>query len=317
MPRRVAVAALLAAAGLALAGCSSTGTSAGDGLGNGLQTSSASPGSVDATGRVAVVAGENVWGDIARQIGGSRVSVLSIISDPSVDPHEYESSLADATAVAHARLVIVNGAGYDEFLSRLLGAAHPSGRQVITVADTVGVHGSNPNPHLWYDPGYVETTARTISQHLTSIDPSGGATFAANLRTFLAGEQRVTGEVGLIKAKYAGTPVGYTERVAGYLVDAAGLRLDTPSGFAQAVEDGTDPNPLDNAAFEADLTQHRVKVLIYNAQVTDAITSHVKSLAEQSHIPVVGMTETMPSNEPDFQTWQLDQAQALLAALGG
>jgi len=301
---------------LGLAGCSSGGaTNGGSDLGNGLGKGTGPTPS--GHGGIAVVAAENMWGDILAQIGGAKVSVTSIISDPNADPHEYESSVTDAAAIAHARLVVINGAGYDDFVSKLVSADNTAHRVVLSVADVVGVHGSNPNPHLWYDPDYVQTAARAFERELAGISPADSATFSANLSAFLSGEQAVVGVADQIKSRYAGTKVGYTERVAGYLVRAAGLQLGTPSGFAQAIEDGNDPSPLDSATFEHVITTRAIKVLIYNSQVTDTATSRIKQLASSHGIPIVGMSETFPTADKDFQTWQLDQARALLAALGG
>ena len=61
------------------------------------------------SGVVKVVAGENFWGNMAAQIGGRHVQVTSILSNPNTDPHEYEADVANALAVAEARLVIANG----------------------------------------------------------------------------------------------------------------------------------------------------------------------------------------------------------------
>lgn len=268
-------------------------------------------------GRIGVVAGENFWGDIAAQIGGDRVAVTAFISDAGADPHEYESNVRDAGVLAQSSVVLENGLGYDDFLGRMLAAGPGGKRTVLRVADIVGVRGDNANPHLWYGPRYVITAANAIEAALARAAPADTSVFRANLRGFLAGEQRVVDVVGQIKAKYAGTAVAYTERVPGYLIAAAGLRLGTPGSFAQSIEDGKDPSPGDNAAFEQALRTHTVKVLIYNAQVTDSATQHLRDLASRSGIPVVGMSETLPAGAPDFQTWQADQARALLAALGG
>ncbi len=75
--------------------------------------------------------------------------------------------------------------------------------------------------------------------------------------------------------------------------------------------------PADTEAFDSAITNRTVKVLLYNAQVTDAQTDKIKSLARASHVPIVGVTETLPSSDHDFQSWQLRQANELLAALGG
>ncbi len=265
--------------------------------------------------QVTVVAAENFWGDIAGQIGGTGVDVSSIITDPNTDPHEYETSAADARAVARADLVIENGVGYDDFVDKLVNASRNGSRHVIKVEDVV--HPAESNPHLWYDPAYVEAAAHAIEAQLAALAPESAATFAANLREFLAAEQQVDDVVEQIKAKHAGTAVGYTERVAGYLVEAAGLRLGTPASFARAIEDGDDPSPRDTIRFRLALQNHTVAVLLYNAQVTSPATAQLRALAEREHIPVVGVTETMPSGAVNFQSWQAGQAQALLAALGG
>jgi zinc/manganese transport system substrate-binding protein len=268
-------------------------------------------------GRIGLVAGENFWGNIAAQIGGNRVAVKSLIGDSGADPHEYESTVDDAAAVANAKVVLANGLGYDDFLSKLVSASPSGKRTMLTVADIVGVDGANPNPHLWYHPTYVREAARAIEAALAKASAPDASMFQANLATFLRGEQRVVDIVDRIKAKYAGEPIAYTERVPGYLVAAAGLKLATPASFSQSLEDGNDPSPRDNAAFEQALTDRTVRVLIFNAQVTDSATKHLRDLAAKSGVPVVSMTETMPSTEPDFQTWQAHQASDLLAALGG
>src|SRR5947209_4330256 len=77
----------------------------------------------DSGGRIRVVAAENFYGSIVAQIGGPRVQVTSIIKDPSADPHEYTGNVEDTDAVARARLVVVNGAGYDTFMDKLVAAS--------------------------------------------------------------------------------------------------------------------------------------------------------------------------------------------------
>ncbi len=294
---RLASAAL--AAGALLAGCGS-----------------ASSPPAAAGGRLAVVAAENFWGDIARQIGGAQVSVTSIITDPNADPHSYETDPRDAAAINNAALVIENGAGYDDFIDKLLSTNPNTGRDVLSIARTVGA-GGNPNPHLWYNPDYVTAAAHAIETHLASHDQAHAADFQANLQTFLAAYQPYVDTLATIRARHAGTPIAYTERVPGYLVEKAMLRLATPASFAQSIEDGNDPSPADTAAMDDAMTHRLVKVLLYNAQVTSPTTQKVRDLATANGIPVVGVAETIPAGQPTFQAWQLHQALAILAALGG
>jgi zinc/manganese transport system substrate-binding protein len=289
-------AALLMVAGPALAGC---GPATPPGRG------------------IAVVVAENVWGNVISQIGGSHVSVTSVIKDPSIDPHSYEADPQVASTVSTASFVVENGAGYDDFMDNLLSTDPSSSRDLVNVARVVGATGGSTNPHLWYNPAYVTSAARAFEAHLASHDPADSSAFEANLRTFLAAYQPYVDTLQAIKNRHAGAPVGYTERLPGYLVADAGLRLATPAPFAQAIEDGNDPSPADVAAMDRAVSQHQVRVLIYNAQVTSPATEAVKSLAIAAAIPVVGMSETIPAGQPSFQAWQIEQAQSVLAALGG
>lgn len=271
---------------------------------------SASP----ADGRIQVVAGENFWGDVVSQIGGDHVDVTSVISSPDDDPHEYESSSRNAIAVATSQLVVENGLGYDDFMGKLVDSsgAHPA---VLDVADVLGVSGADPNPHLWYDVDRLPQVAAKVATELAGIDPEHKAEFEANAAAFDAALQPWRDVVARIKQEYAGTEIAYTERVPGYLVQAAGLRLGTPVGFSQAVEEGSDPSPADTVAFDDAIRSRAVKALLYNAQVTDAQTSQIKQLATSAGVPILGVTETMPPRYHHLQDWQLTQARALLAAL--
>src|SRR5690242_15463656 len=158
----LAVVTLLLTATLASSACSSSGAT---------------------TGRVRVVAGINVWGDIARQIGGAHVHVTSIVTNPQDDPHQFESNPRDAAAVADARVVIVNGLGYDDFMRKLLSVTRGH-RTVLTVAKVLGVRGNDANPHLWYDAPRVHEVAAAIEAALVAADPRDAPDFAANLAAF-------------------------------------------------------------------------------------------------------------------------------------
>jgi zinc/manganese transport system substrate-binding protein len=300
----VGVAAVVAA--LVVAGCGSS-----------AQPASGATATDAPTGVVRVVAAENFWGNIAAQIGGTHVAVTSIISDPNADPHIYESDPRDAAALAHAQLVIENGLGYDDFMDKLLSATKNSSRQVLSVQKVLAISGDNPNPHIWYDTARLPQVAAAIESQLATADPADAAEFHNHAATFDASLQPLLDTVAQIKAKYAGTAVSYTERVPGYLVQAAGLVLGTPAAFSQAIEDGNDPNPLDTATFDADISNRKVKVLLYNSQVTDAQTTKIKQLATAAGVPIVGVSETLPPTDANFQAWQLRQDKALLAALGG
>lgn len=310
--RPAASVAVLAATTLMLGACHSTSPSTGASATTSAEAASSSP-----TAAVDVVASTNVWGDIARQIGGEHVAVTSIMADPNTDPHQFEADAKTGAALSKAQFVIENGLGYDDFMDKLLAASPNSNRVVLNAADAMKISGQDANPHIWYDIAAVPMVASAIADQLGKIDPADAATFSANAKTFTDSLAPITAAIANIKSKYPGAPVGYTERVPGYLVTAAGLKLATPASFAQAIEDGNEPGPADNAAMGAELRDKSIKVLLYNGQVTSPATDAVKQLAQTSGVPVVGVTETLPPGDKDFQDWQLRQINELTTALGG
>ena len=266
------------------------------------------------TNGLQVVAAENFWGNIAQQLGGPYVHVTSIITDPNADPHLYESSAKDASEVASAKVVIVNGLGYDDFMNKLLGASNVSGRQVLT-AQQILQEPNGSNQHIWYNIPRVDEVAAQITNAYVAKDPAHKTAYQRNLVTFDQSLQPLLATINQIKQTYGGTPVAYTEPVPGYMLEAAGLDVETPEGFAKSIEDGTDPSPADASTMDALMTNNSVKVLLYNAQATSPVTEHVKTLADQAGIPVIGVTETLPANKTSYQSWMASELQELQSAL--
>jgi zinc/manganese transport system substrate-binding protein len=294
---RVLGRALVALFVLAVGGCSPSAPS---------QSPSGAP--------IAVLGAENFYADLLAQIGGSHVTASSILNDPSSDPHEYEASPAAAKLVADSKLVIVNGIGYDDFMEKLLGASTRPDRMVINVQDILGVK-DDVNVHVWYDPATMPKVAEAATAALAKIDPQNAAYFAEGKGKYLAALKPFNDKIAVMKAKYAGTPIAFTENVAGYLTDAIGLRILTPPAFMEAIESGTDPAPADVAAEHDLITGRKVKALVYNSQVTSALTEQLRALAVQNDVPVVAVAETIPKEFKTFREWQLAQLDELERAL--
>ena len=267
-------------------------------------------------GKIHAVAGENFYGDLVSRVGGDLVSVTSILNDPNVDPHTYESSPQNAQAVADATLVVENGLGYDAFVDHLIGASPRSDREVVDVQQLLGL-ADGVNPHVWYDPPTMPKVARAVADDLEKLEPASKSTFEANLKSYLDSFASLTSKIAEVKSRFPGTPVAYTEAVAAYLLGALGFRDLTPSGFARSIEAGTDPAPSDVAAQSDLLTGHKIKLLLYNSQATSPVTESIKSLASGSGVPVVGVSETMPSGGAGFVAWQVAQLNSIESALGG
>jgi zinc/manganese transport system substrate-binding protein len=270
--------------------------------------------STGAKGKLAVVAAEDTYGNIAAQLGGHHVLVTSLLTSPSADPHLFEPSTSSDLAVADARVALQNGLGYDAFMTRLENASPSKTRVVVTMADVLGVHGNDANPHLWYDVPQLDRIATGISSALERADPNHTNAYRRGLQRFERSLEPLRREVATIRTRFHGAPVAYTEPVPGYLIAAAGLQNLAPDSFTRPLEEGTEPAPAAVAAMNELVTQHRIRVLLYNAQAVSPITAQLRAAALKAGIPVVPVTETLPIGLT-FQHWQLEQARALAAAL--
>jgi zinc/manganese transport system substrate-binding protein len=266
-------------------------------------------------GRIVVIGAESQYADVISQVGGQYVQATGIMSNPNTDPHSFEASPAIVREVSEARLVVQNGLGYDEFMTTIENAAPSSGRQVINVQQLLKLPDSTPNPHLWYDPATMPKVADAIAAKLSAVEPDHAAYFTANAKRFTAALDAWYGAIAAFKKAYAGTPVATTEPVADYLLTAVGADNRTPWTFQADIMNGVDPSPQDVAAERALFTERKVNVFLYNQQVTDSLTESLIALAKQSHIPVVGVYETMPAPGYDYQTWMLTEVQALREAV--
>ena len=106
-----------------------------------------------------------------------------------------------------------------------------------------------------------------------------------------------------------------TEPVADYMLQAAGADNLTPFAFQADIMNGTDPSAQDTAVERSLFTQHKVKVFLYNQQVTDTLTELFITLAQQNHVPVVGVYETMPVPGFNYQSWMLTEVRDLTKAV--
>jgi zinc/manganese transport system substrate-binding protein len=274
----------------------------------------ASPVARAADGKIAVVAAENFYGDIARQIGGDRVAVTSIMSNPDQDPHLFETTPSIVKQIADAQIVIFNGADYDTWMEKLLKAAPRPGRLTVHVAALTG-HKAGDNPHLWYDPSVMVAVARLLEADLAKADRAHGKDYGARLAAFEASLKPINDKIAAIRAKYAGAPVTASEPVFGYMAQALGLKMRNEQ-FQLSVMNDTEPSARDIAAFERDLKDHKVRVMFYNKQASSKIVQRLVELARAAKVPVVGVTEMQPANM-SFQDWMLGQLNDTDKALAG
>jgi zinc/manganese transport system substrate-binding protein len=240
--------------------------------------------------------------------------VTSILTNPTADPHLFEPVTSSGLALSRAKVVLQNGLGYDAFMTKLENAEPGKSRVVVTMADALDVHGTDANPHLWYDVPRLDRIGSAIATALEKADPPHAGAYAAGLRRFDDSLGPLQHEIASIGKRYHGAPVAYTEPVPGYLVTAARLRNLAPDSFTRAIENGSEPPPSAVAAMDELIAKQRIRALLYNSQSVSPITARLRDAARAARIPVVPMTETLPAGV-SLQQWQLDQARALAAAL--
>jgi len=272
-------------------------------------------GSSGSGGKIVAVGAENEYADVIAQVGGKYVQVSAIMSNPNTDPHTFEASASVARLVSSAQLVVQNGVGYDGFMNTIENAAPNSARKAIVVQNLLGLPDSTPNPHLWYKPGTMPAVANAIAADLAALQPAHASYFKANASAFISSLAAWNDAMAAFKAKYPNTPVATTEPVADYMLQAVGADNLTPFAFQADIMNGTDPSAQNVAVERSLFTQHKVKVFVYNQQVTDSLTDSFISLAKANGVPVVGVYETMPAPGFNYQSWMVAEVQALQKAV--
>ena len=266
-------------------------------------------------GVITAVGAENEYADVIGQIGGKYVQVTAVETNPNTDPHSFEASPSVAQAVSSAQLVVQNGLGYDTFMNRIEAAAPSSTRTVIDVQSLLRLPDSTPNPHLWYRQDTMPAVARALVRDMSRLQPAHAAYFQANLRAFDRSLQPWYQALASFRAAHSRAPVAVTEPVGDYMLQAAGARIVTPFRLQADIMNGVDPAPQDISLESGLLSGHKVQVILYNQQVTDALTQSFLSEAHRYGIPVVGVYETMPAPGYDYQSWMLAEVHALQRAV--
>ncbi len=261
------------------------------------------------------MAAENIWGSIAQQLGGAYTQVVSVISNPAIDPHDYEPTTNDARAVAEADIVIENGAGYDTWMQKLISVNTTPGQIIINIASVVGKKPGD-NPHLWYNPTYVLQAIQAItnayiaksSAHKSAFQQFQSQYTSVDLAAYFH-------EIRAIQTLYAGEPVGATESIFVYMAQALHVQLISPAGFMRDISEGIDPSINDMALFANQIQQKQIKALVLNIQNETPLVMQLVKAAQANNIPIVPVTETLYPAGVSFQVWQTQQLQALAAAL--
>jgi zinc/manganese transport system substrate-binding protein len=265
--------------------------------------------------RIVAVGAENEYANVISQIGGRYVKASAIMSNPNTDPHAFEASPDVARTVSQAKIVVQNGVGYDEFMTKIESASPSSSRRVIDVQKLLGVPDSAPNPHLWYKPATMPAVARALVGDLSALAPAHAAYFRSNERRFDASLRPWLDALRAFRTRHPGTTVATTEPVADYMLQAAGITDVTPFSMQADIMNGTDPAPQAVTQQDELLAGRHVMVFVYNRQVTDTVTQNFLKAATGAGVPVVGVYETMPTPGYHYQSWMMAELKAIERAV--
>lgn len=270
---------------------------------NGAAKQSSSNGS-----KIQVVASLDFYGEVAKAVGGNKVSVQSIINNPAVDPHDYEPTTKVGKSVASADLVVASGIGYDGWMDKVVKSADKS-KNYLRVADDLMNKKEGDNEHIWYDPRTMPKLANTLADKFAKKDPADKATFKANAKKYIASLDNLNTLINKLKSKVNGQLVDVSEPVFGYALDYLGYKVNDDH-FSKSTEDGTDYSAKDIHGIETDIKEKKIAFFVNNIQASSKTVNQLVKLAEQNNVPVLKVTETLPKGK-NYRTWMTSQYQQL------
>ena len=326
MRRSHALVATLPLSALLLAGCGGESTAAGDGDGTTVVTST------------------NVYASIVSAIAGDAVEVEPIIDDAAQDPHEYEATSRDQLTLSRADMVVMNGGGYDSFVTTMLNAldTEPAVVDAVSVSDLPGAaeaaesghdhegedahdheghdhegHDHGPgsfNEHVWYSIPTMISLVDEIEAQLAEVAPDDEAQFEENAQTLHGQLEDLQSRIDELAQDHDGEAAAVTEPVALWLFEDLGLTNVIPDDFVYAVEAGSDVSPVVVADATEALETEDVQVFAFNPQTSGPEADALLDAADEQGIPVVEMTETIQTDD-DYVTWMTATVDAVEQAL--
>ena len=188
--------------------------------------------------RLKVVASFSILGDFVRNVGGDRVSITTLVG-PDSDAHVYSPAPADAKKIADARLIFINGLGFEGWLPRLVKSA---GSRATVVTATSGIAplklGSDADPHAWQSVANAKIYVGNISDALAAADTASAKVFRANADAYLAKLDALDREVrdAIAKIPEDRRKVISTHSAFGYFAAAYGVEFIAPVGVSTESE---------------------------------------------------------------------------------
>lgn len=262
-------------------------------------------------GTIEVAASVNQWGTVAKALGGDNVNVTSIINSTNVDAHDYEPTTSDIAKLQKAQVIIVNGAGYDAWAVK---AAQTANAIIVNAAEIGGVN-DGENPHVWFSADVRKAVAQAITEAYEQADAAKKNDFDKMNDQWAAEENNVESKIAEVKQKTDGLAYAATESVASYLAEDMGLADATPSGYARATANESEPTPTDIKQFTDALKAGEIKLLVVNTQEESELTGKITDAAKSVEVPMVELTEQMPEQYDSLTDWMAALVDAFSQAI--
>ena len=262
-------------------------------------------------GTIEVAASVNQWGTVAKALGGDNVNVTSIINSTNVDAHDYEPTTSDIAKLQKAQVIIVNGAGYDAWAVKATQTANAT---IVNAAEVGGVN-DGENPHVWFSADVRKAVAQAITEAYEQADAAKKNDFDKMNDRWTAEENNVESKIAEVKQKTDGLAYAATESVASYLAEDMGLADATPSGYARATTNESEPTPTDIKQFTDALKAGEIKLLVVNTQEESELTGKITDAAKSVEVPMVELTEQMPEQYDSLTAWMEGLVDAFSQAI--
>ena len=233
--------------------------------------------SSEKNGTIEVVASVNQWGTVAKTLGGGNV----------------------------------NGAGYDAWAVK---AAQSANATIVNAAAVGGVN-DGENPHVWFSADVRKAVAQAITEAYEQADAAKKSDFDKLHDQWKSEENNVESKIAEVKQKSDGLAYAATESVASYLAEDMGLTDATPSGYARATANESEPTPTDIRQFADALKSGEIKLLIVNTQEESELTGKITNAAKSANVPMVELTEQMPEQYDSLTAWMESLVDAFSQAI--
>ncbi|AKP67294.1 metal ABC transporter solute-binding protein, Zn/Mn family [Companilactobacillus ginsenosidimutans] len=254
----------------------------------------------------------NTYYEPVKSIVGDKYKVESIIKSVNVDPHSYTPTSDVSQNVAKAPLIVSNGLGYDDWINKLVESNNKQD-DLLSLGNDVLHLKNGSNEHVWFNVSYMKKLAKIFYQRISEMDNLNKDYYKKNYQAYDKKLDKLIDKENQIKKIANGKKAYVTEPLPDYLLKDLGVSVED-NHFAKAIEDGNDPSIKDIRDIQNGLKNHEVDFIVVNKQVSSGTVDKIKTTAKENNIPIVYLTETLPS-DVGYYSWMNGTLDEILDVL--